>query len=113
MFIQNIRMSELNGVKTQKNAFFYNLQHILKPVIVNRISDIKICKIKLEPFVRYVCGCETWSMTEKDEVMLNTWERKILRKLYGPATEQGAWRIRTNQELWKLCKTPECSNVVG
>jgi hypothetical protein len=35
---------------------------------------------------------------------LNTWERKILRRIYGPVVEQGIWRIRTNQELWVLCR---------
>jgi hypothetical protein len=33
-----------------------------------------------------------------------TWEGKILRSLYGLVVEQETWRIRTNQELWKLHK---------
>jgi hypothetical protein len=35
---------------------------------------------------------------------LGTWERKILRRVYGPVVEQGMWKIRTNQELRELCK---------
>ena len=31
--------------------------------------------------------------------MLMTWERKILRKIYGPTEENGQWRIKTNEEL--------------
>ena len=31
--------------------------------------------------------------------MLMTWERKILRKIYGPTKENGQWRIKTNLEL--------------
>jgi hypothetical protein len=46
-------------------------------------------------------------MTDKDEVMLNTWERNILRVMYGPVTGQVVWGIRTNQELKELCKTPD------
>jgi hypothetical protein len=34
------------------------------------------------------------------------WERKILRKVYGPVTEQGVWRIRRNEELRELYKAP-------
>jgi hypothetical protein len=30
--------------------------------------------------------------------MLMTWERKILRKIYGPTKENGQWRIKTNAE---------------
>jgi hypothetical protein len=31
--------------------------------------------------------------------MLMTWERKILRKIYGPTKETGQWRIKMNEEL--------------
>jgi hypothetical protein len=31
--------------------------------------------------------------------MLMTWERKILRKIYGPTKENGQWRVKTNSEL--------------
>ena len=31
-------------------------------------------------------------------------ERKILRKIYGPTYENGSWRIKTNDEVDKLIK---------
>ena len=31
-------------------------------------------------------------------------ERKILRKIFGPTYENGSWRIKTNEELDKLIK---------
>ena len=31
-------------------------------------------------------------------------ERKILRKIFGPTYENGSWRIKTNQELDKIMK---------
>ena len=31
-------------------------------------------------------------------------ERKFLRKIYGPTYENGVWRIKTNQELDKIIK---------
>jgi hypothetical protein len=39
--------------------------------------------------------------------MLNTRERNMLRKVYSSVTEQGFRRIRTNQELAELQKTPD------
>jgi hypothetical protein len=30
-----------------------------------------------------------------------TWERRILRKIFGPKREQGEWRIRSNQNVYK------------
>jgi hypothetical protein len=35
---------------------------------------------------------------------LRTWERKVLRKIYGPVYENGIWRIRTNKELMAMCQ---------
>jgi hypothetical protein len=52
-------------------------------------------------------GCEAWSMTEKGKTRLNMWERKILRKVHGPVTEQEVWRIKRNEELRELYKAPD------
>lgn len=38
-------------------------------------------------------------MTEKDNVVLNMRGRNVLRKVYGYVTEEGVWRIRSNQEV--------------
>jgi len=46
--------------------------------------------------------------------MLNTFERKILRRMYGPTHEKGCWRPRWNNELYSLYNEPnivEDSNV--
>ena len=38
--------------------------------------------------------------------MLNTFERKILRRIYSPTHERGCWRPRWNNELYSLYKEP-------
>lgn len=35
---------------------------------------------------------------------MNTWDRKLLRNLYGSVVEQGIWLIRNYQEMRKLCE---------
>ena len=44
--------------------------------------------------------------------MLTTWERKILRKIYGPTKEDGQWRIKTNEELGTKYKSPGIVTVI-
>ena len=44
--------------------------------------------------------------------MLMTWERKILRKIYGPTKENGWWRIKTNEELMTKYKTPDTVSII-
>jgi len=51
----------------------------------------------------------TWTLTQKAEQMLSTFERKILRRIYGPKLEWGYWRPRLNSELYSLYNEP---NVV-
>jgi hypothetical protein len=38
--------------------------------------------------------------------MLNTFERKILRRIYGPIHDGGRWHPRSNNELYSLYKEP-------
>jgi hypothetical protein len=41
-----------------------------------------------------------WVLTASDDNQLNTFERKILRKIYGPTQNpDGSWRIKTNEVL--------------
>jgi hypothetical protein len=40
------------------------------------------------------------------EQMLNTFERKILRRIYGPTHEGGSWHHRWNNELYNLYNEP-------
>jgi hypothetical protein len=51
-------------------------------------------------------GSVTWALTQTSEQMLNTFERKILRRIYGPAHEGGCWRPRWNNELYSLYIEP-------
>jgi hypothetical protein len=86
------------------NQCYYGLQHLFRSRTVSRTVKITIYKTILKPIVMF--GCKAWPMTEKDKTRLNMWERKILRKVYGPVTEQGVWRITRNEELRELYKAP-------
>jgi transcription termination factor 2 len=44
--------------------------------------------------------------------MLMTWERKLLRKIYGPTKENRQWRIETNDKLMAKYKAPDIVNVI-
>jgi transcription termination factor 2 len=51
-------------------------------------------------------------VTSKIEKMLMTWERKILRKIYGPTKENGQWRLKTNEELITRYKSQDVITVI-
>jgi SUMO ligase MMS21 Smc5/6 complex component len=71
------------------NAYYANRQ------LVN--SKLQIYCTLVCPVV--TCGSESWTFTMEEERALAVFERKILRKIYGPVKENELWRIRRNDEL--------------
>ena len=61
----------------------------------------------VRPIVTY--GCETWAMIVTEQNRLLVFERRVLRKIYGPTQDNyGAWRIKTNEELRNVIKKKYC-----
>jgi len=60
----------------------------------------------MRPLVTY--ACETWSSTQGDEEKLQNFERKILRKIYGPVynNELERFERRKNENLQQLYNKP-------
>jgi len=70
----------------------------MKSRALNRNLKLKIYKTLIRPVVTY--GCEAWTLTTRDEQHLRIFERKILRKIFGPLQDKdGSWRIRMNHKL--------------
>jgi hypothetical protein len=58
-------------------------------------------------------GCEAWTLTNRDEQYLGIFERRILRKIFGPVqNEDGFWKIRMNHELNDLIKNADIVRYV-
>jgi hypothetical protein len=52
---------------------------------------IILYKIVIFPVV--LCGCETWSLTFREEHRLRVSENTVLRKIFGPKREKdGSWK---------------------
>jgi len=35
-----------------------------------------------------LCGCETWSLTLREERRLRVFENRVLRRIFGPKTDE-------------------------
>jgi hypothetical protein len=65
----------------------------------------------IRPIVTYVC--EIWVLKETIKNKLMVFERKVLRKIFGPTKERdGIWRIKTNDELDKLIRHKNIINYI-
>ena len=66
---------------------------------------------KILPVVLY--GCETWSLTLREESRLKVFENMILMRIFGPKRdENGDWRRLHNEELNSLYLSPNIVRVI-
>jgi hypothetical protein len=58
-------------------------------------------------------GCETWSLTSREEQRLRVFENRVLRRIFGPKREEdGSWRKLHNDELYSLYSSPNIVRVI-
>jgi hypothetical protein len=59
-------------------------------------------------------GCETWSLTLREEHRLRVFENRVLRKIFGPkrddVTEE--WKRLHNEELYDVYSSPNIIQVM-
>jgi hypothetical protein len=73
---------------------------------------VKIYKSIKLPVVLY--GCETWSLTLREEHRLSVFENRVLRKIFGPTGDEvmGEWRKLHNAELHTFYTSPDITRQI-
>ena len=65
-------------------------------------------------YIRTHNGCETWSVTLKEERRLRVFENTVLRRMFGPRRDEVTrdWRKLHNEELNDLYCSPNILRVI-
>jgi hypothetical protein len=92
------------------NACYYSVQNLLSSRLISKNIKIKIQKTVILPVVLY--GCETCSLTLREEHRLRVFEKRVLRKIFGPKREKdGSWR-KLHDEIYSLYSSPNIIRVI-
>jgi len=61
------------------------VQNLLSSSLLSKNTNIKTYRTIILPVVLY--GCETWSLTVREEHRLKVFENRVLRSIFGPKRE--------------------------
>ena len=102
--------SEIKSRLRSGNACYHSLQNLLSSSLLSK--NLKIKKYRSIIFVFY--GCETRSLTLREERKLRVFENMVLRKIFGSKRDEvtGEWRRLHNDELNDLYSSPNIVRVI-
>ena len=83
------------------------MENLLSSSLLSKTLKIKIYRTITLPVVLY--GCETWSLTLREERRLRVFENRVLRRVFGPKRDEvtGEWRKLLNEELSGFYSLPK------
>ena len=96
---QNSVQEEIKSRSKSGDVCYYSVRNFLFSSLLSRNLKIKIYRTVILPAVLY--GCETRSLTLRDERRLRVFENRVLRRIFGPKRDgvTGEWRKLHNEEL--------------
>jgi len=84
----------------------------LSPRLLSKNLKIKVYRTIILPVVWY--GCETSSLTLREERKLKVFENMVLERIFGPRRDEvtGEWRRMHKKELNDLYSSPNIVRVI-
>ena len=81
------------------NACCHSVQNLVSSRLLSKNLKIEIYRNIILPVVLY--GCETCSLTLREERKLRVFGKMVLRRIFGPRRDEvtGEWRRLHNEEL--------------
>jgi len=109
---KNSIAEEINSRLKSGNACYYSVKKLLSSRLLSKNIKIQINRIVSLLVVLY--GCETWSLTLREERRLRVFENKVSRRIFETSRDEvtGDWRRLHNEELNDLYPSPNIVRVI-
>jgi hypothetical protein len=80
--------------------------------VLSKNTKIRVYRNTILPVALY--GCETWSLTLREEQRLRVFENRVLRGIFGLKRDEstGEWRRLHNEELNDLYSSPNITRLM-
>ena len=94
------------------NACYNSVQNLLSFSLLPKNLKNKIYRTIILPAVFY--GCETWSLTMREERRLRVFEDRSFRRIFRPKRDDvtGEWIKLRNEEFNNLYSSPSIFHVI-
>jgi hypothetical protein len=79
---QNSIQEEIKNRLKLGNAYYHSVQNLLSSSSLSKNLKMKIYRTIILPIILY--GCETWTLTLREEHRLRVFENRVLRRIFGP-----------------------------
>jgi len=88
------------------------VQNLLSSSLLIKNLKITIYRNIILPLISY--GCETWSLTLREECKLKVFDNRVLRRIFGPRRYEvtGEWMKLRNEEVIDLYSSPNIVQVI-
>jgi hypothetical protein len=83
---QNLIQEYEKGILSSGNACYPTVQNLLSSHLQSKSVTITMCKAIILPMVLY--GCETWSLTLREEHNLWVFRNRVLRRIFGQKRDE-------------------------
>ena len=87
-------------------------KNLLSSSLLPKFIKIKTLRTVILSFILY--GYENWSLTLEEEHLLRVFQKKVLRRIFGPKGDKvtGVWKEKYNEELNELHSSPNTIRVI-
>jgi hypothetical protein len=109
---QNLIQEEIRRRLNCGNSCYHSVQNLLFSWLLSKNLKMRICKTIILRVV--LCGCETWSLTLREEHRLGVFENRVLRRIFGPKRDEVTeeWRKLHNEKLHDLYSSPSIIRII-